>query len=72
MAFVSCSKEKIMYKYEYTTEYSKSIGRTVSHLGDYERMSTNEVQAERLHQRELVLKNQHDVVLHDTMYVYNY
>lgn len=72
VVLASCSKAKVMYKYEYSTPKSVEIGVTVSHLGDYERMTDAQLQAERLHQRKLVSINQHDVVLHDTMYVYNY
>lgn len=72
MALLSCSKQKVMYKYEYTTPKSVEIGVTSSHLGDYERMNETQLEAERLHQRKLVLTNLHEVVLHDTMYVYNY
>ena len=62
----------VMYKYEYTTQQSKELGVTVSHLGDYERMTDAQLEVERVYQRKLVSINQHDVVLHDTMYVYNY
>lgn len=68
----SCSKAKIMYKYEYTTQQSAEIGVTSSHLGDYDHMTSGQLEAERLHQRQLVLKNFKEVVLTDTMYVYNY
>lgn len=61
-----------MYKYEYTTQQSKELGVTVSHLGDYERMTDAQLEVERVYQRKLVSINQHDVVLHDTMYVYNF
>lgn len=72
VVLASCSKAKVMYKYEYTTQQSKELGVTVSHLGDYERMTDAQLEVERVYQRKLVLTNQHDVVLTDTMYVYNY
>jgi len=72
MALLSCSKQKVMYKYEYTTPKSVEIGVKSSHLGDYDHMTSGQLEAERLHQRKLVSINFHEVVLHDTMYVYNY
>jgi hypothetical protein len=68
----SCAKQKVMYKYEYSTPKSVEIGVTSSHLGDYERMTDAQLEVERVYQRKLVSINQHDVVLHDTMYVYNF
>lgn len=65
----SCSKGKYIYKYQYTTAESLRYGRLVSHLGDYDHMNASQLEQERLHQRDLVLKNQGDVVLSDTMFL---
>jgi len=65
----SCSKGKYIYKYQYTTAESLRNGRLVSHLGDYDHMTKDQIEQERIHQRDLVLKNQDEIVLSDTMFL---
>jgi hypothetical protein len=69
MLLVSCSKGKCIYKYQYTTAESLRYGILVSHLGDYDHMTKDQIEQERIHQRDLVLKNQDEIVLSDTMFL---
>lgn len=68
MAFVSCSKEKLVYKYQYVTEESAKYNRIVSHLGNYEQMSEQQIEVERVYQRGLITRSK---VLKDTLYLFN-
>ena len=70
MLLVSCSKDRTMYKYEYTTPKSAAIGVTSSHLGDYDHMTKGQIEQERRYQRTLVKQNFNEEVLSDTMYIY--
>lgn len=68
---ISCSKQKFMYKYEYTTPKSIEAGRVSTHLGDYEYMNASQIEAERIYQRKLVECSTNEKVLHDSLYIYN-
>lgn len=68
LALTSCAKEKLVYKYQYTTEESAKYNRINSHLGDYKHMNASEIEAERIHQRSLVTRSK---VITDTLYIFN-
>jgi hypothetical protein len=70
----SCKKnENFIYKYSYTTEQSNKANRIVTSLSNYsEKLSTSQIQAERLlirTSKETLLNTK---VLNDTLILTNY
>jgi hypothetical protein len=70
----SCKKESnFIYKYSYTTEQSNKANRIVTSLSNYsEKLSTSQIQAERLlirTSKETLLNTK---VLNDTLILTNY
>jgi hypothetical protein len=73
---ISCSKQKIIYKYQYTTQQSEEYRKEnkmknfyVTSLGGYDKiLSASEIEAERLRYRV----GAPAVVISDTFFITNY
>lgn len=70
----SCKKqENFIYKYSYTTEQSNKANRITTSLANYdEKLSTSEIEAERILIRNSKETLTSQKVLTDTLFITNY